>query len=123
MTLDDNMQNNAGTCKEQTKSRGKNRQSPVRPLFGGLRSTIAFDIVVSPRREHTPTVRIELATPELVKIPLDAKYEAISGNRHRAGPLPATQPQREQLPKRSLVASGRSRTRLPGPCRHQQMAG
>ena len=39
---------------------------------------------MSPRREHTPTVRIELATPELVKkhvnevmdTSLDAKYEA-----------------------------------------------
>jgi hypothetical protein len=70
ISRDENMQNDARTDKEQTKSRGTKLTQPfarsVRPLFGKPRP-VMFDITISPRRQHTPTMQVELPTPDVVK--------------------------------------------------------
>jgi hypothetical protein len=102
------MQNVARTSKQLTETRGTRLAQSVQCLFGRPRP-VMFDVLVSPRRQHTPDVRIELATPDPVKKHVNEvmdgwmrNIEAVRslGDRYRTGSLP-----------------------LSGPCRHQQIAG
>ena len=95
-------------------------------------SDLASDVVVDPYREHTPSVRVELVTPDAVKrhvnnvmdtwlrnLKLTAHQETAIG-RACCHLLNLKESNSLRGPWSHLVDRERD---LPGPCRHQQMAG